>query len=372
MSTHSRLIILWLSMALLAAACAPAVVAPTPTESAALPTPPPPPPSPMPTAAPVIREVVAAEPVNALIETFLGFNPAYQDPRVDCAAMTGNGMILGDTGLCIPMYPQAGFCVPDSFKHPCDVLLTAVPAFMFPDASYGVGIGGAPGYVYEMVTLEVFEQQFRPLAGQPIYSSPTSTVPAWMFLNAIPASSFDYEAARTIYPQLVLSGPAPGQIPPPDVIQEIVDAEPVNHVIETMLALDPGYTDPRIACEQMEGSGMVLGDSGVCIPQYPEAGFCIPDSSAAPCDMKLFAFYSPSPYPGETIIGGRGAGYTFRFVRAEEFEDLFPQYREPQYLASLLTPMWSFITVIPASSVNIADMWYDGLGLEFSAAPGKP
>ena len=93
MSASHRLIGMTLFVAILVSACAPAAIA-TPDGQAVQPTGTPV----QPTPALAIREVVDAERLDPILETFLGFNPAYQDPRVDCAAMAGDGVVLGDTG----------------------------------------------------------------------------------------------------------------------------------------------------------------------------------------------------------------------------------------------------------------------------------
>lgn len=369
MPTIYRLIGIAFFVAILASACAPAAGTPAPTEpAAATPTPPPPPPTP--TTAPAIRELVDAEPVNALIETFLGFDPAYQDPRVDCAAMTGDGMVLGDSGQCIPMYPPGGFCIEGSSDHPCDVLLVASPGFKLPEGF--AGIGGVPGYAFEMVTVDAFDQLYRPSAGDLIYQDSSLAVSAWYFLTAIPASSVDFfKAAQGGLPLPFVASPSGDGLTPPDEIRETVDAERVNHIIESMLALNPGYTDPRLPCEQMQGSGLIIGQTGLCLPQHSQTGFCIEGSSQAPCDMVLFAEYANYLWEGESTVGGRGGGYVLRFALSEEFRNEFPQYPEPIYTFSPLIPVWIYGTVIPASSTNIRDMQV-GLGLIFAAAPDTP
>ncbi len=132
-----------------------------------------------------------------------------------------------------------------------------------------------------------------------------------------------------------------------------VNAERTNGIIDSILALNSKFEDPRVSCDSMVGDGLVLGEEEACIPQYPEVGFCVEGSEDLPCDFYVVAFYSlfsePDELSGPFYVGGFDPGYVFAFVSKENFQsyvDVFPYPGDFGFGGTV----WFYQTVIPFTS----------------------
>ncbi len=93
--------------------------------------------------------------IATVVESLLLTNSAYQDPRVSCSDVT-EGIILGETGLCIPKNPPVGFCVAGSEDYPCDMVLVAIDANVANEG--GFVVPGATGdFKLEYMFVETYE-----------------------------------------------------------------------------------------------------------------------------------------------------------------------------------------------------------------------
>ena len=158
--------------------------------------------TPNPTVTPVaVREVLDAERVNYFVDTLLGINPEYQDPRISCTDMVGDGVVVGDTDLCIPRISPVGFCIEGSEANPCDITLVAVSGNFATTADVVLAnlvseqpgyIGGSitgPGYVFQIMYPDTFQRDYvEGLAPDFLWSDGNTYYP---YVMAIPASFAD-------------------------------------------------------------------------------------------------------------------------------------------------------------------------------------
>lgn len=93
------------------------------------------------------------------VESFLASGP-FSDPRTSCDGVT-EGLMLEDSGICIPKNPPQKFCVEGSTDFPCDMVITAIMAPFAYEGGYSVG--GNPEFKLEYMTLDVYEEYIQPV-----------------------------------------------------------------------------------------------------------------------------------------------------------------------------------------------------------------
>lgn len=194
--------------------------------------------------------------------------------------------------------------------------------------------------------------------------SPTETV------TATPEPSPTFTETATSVP--VPNRPEYYPYPEPDSwILDTIDAEKANHIIDGLLAIDPRFVDPRIACDTMYEDGVALGDTGICLPLYPEAGFCVQDSEDYPCDSYL-NIESAIDQGGiemneNSFVGGMDPGYYFTGYPAEIAEI----YREVYSLNLIGIPgdpdsiRYLHLSEIPLSSSLVDEGYLEEYGIYY-------